>query len=173
MNMIDALFDRWPYLRRELNNPRDSYEIYRFRLRTFLKNVKKKISNPIPAILATRALYGKRKAADPYEGYTPAVKKGIMAWGVKNFLPENQEGEDSTSMQAHRARLNHQYKLPLQKRDKLLIRKLMDVTFPHRRHMIVNEMARVKEVLELYPILQDDEQVHFFLSVFSVSHNFE
>ena len=50
-----------------------------------------------------------------------------MVWGVKNYLSELRDGEDDTSMTAHRVRLCSQSKLSLEKRDQPLIRKLMDL----------------------------------------------
>ena len=82
-----------------------------------------------------------------------------MAWGVKNYLPPFQEGEDS--------RLNSQYNLSAEKRDERIIRKLMDLAFPHRRQLLINEMATIQDVVDLYPILKDERQLIFYFSLYA------
>ena len=56
-------------------------------------------------------------------------------------------------MDAHRERLNDQYNQSSAKRDQRIIRKLMDLTFPHRRNLLTREMATIREVIDLYPLL--------------------
>ena len=82
-----------------------------------------------------------------------------MAWGIKNYLPSYQDGEDASAMDAHRERLHIQYNQSSAKRDQQIIRKLMDLTFPHRRNLLIREMATIREVIDLYPLLQDETQV--------------
>ena len=67
--------------------------------------------------------------------------------------------EDASTMDAHRERLNDQYNQSSAKRDQRIIRKLMDLTFPHRRNLLIREMATIREVIDLYPLLQDETQV--------------
>ena len=86
----------------------------------------------------------------------PSIKNGVMAWGVKNCLPPFQEGEDSTTVSAHRSRLNNQNNLLIEKRDECIITKLMDLTIPHWRQLLINEMATIQDVIDLYPIMKDE-----------------
>ena len=79
--------------------------------------------------------------------------------GVKNYLPSYQVGEDASTMDAHRERLHIQHNQSSTKRDQRIIRKLMDLTFPHRRNLLIREMAIIREVIDLYPLLQDETQV--------------
>ena len=156
--MVKAIFSRWPYLQRIFNSNYDAIEIYRFRLRTYFKNARKKLVNVIPEVLTKRAIFGKRKSAEN-DLPGPSIKKGVMAWGVKNYLPPFQEGEDS--------RLNSQYNLSAEKRDERIIRKLTDLVFPHWRLLLINEMATIQDVVDLYPILKDERQVIFYFSLYA------
>ena len=79
-----------------------------------------------------------------------------MAWGVKNYLPPFREGEDSTTVSAYRSRLNNQNNLLTERRDECIITKLMDLTIPHWRQLLINEMAAIQDVIGLYPILKDE-----------------
>ena len=151
--MVKAIFSRWPYLQRIFSSDYDAIEIYRFRRRTYFKNARKKLVNVIPEVLTKRAIFGKRKSAEN-DLPGPSIKKGVMAWGVKNYLPPFQEGEDS--------RLNSQYNLSAEKRDERIIRKLTDLVFPHWRLLLINEMATIQDVVDLYPILKDERQVFYF-----------
>lgn len=156
--MVKAIFSRWPYLQRIFNSNYDAIEIYRFRLRTYFKNARKKLVNVIPEVLAKQAIFGKRKSAEN-DLTGPSIKKGVMAWGVKNYLPPFQEGQDS--------RLNNQYNLSAEKRDERIIRKLMDLAFPHWRQLLINEIATIQDVVDLYPILKDERQLTFYFSLYA------
>ena len=157
--MVKTIFIRWPYLQHIFNSNHDAIEIYWFRLRTFFKNAGKKLVNVIPEVLTKRAIFGKRKSAEN-DLPGPSIKNELMPWGVKNYLPPFQEGEDSTTANKHRSRLNNQYNLSTEKRDEHIIRKLMDLTFPHHSF---NEVATIQDVVDLHPILKGEIQVIFSL----------
>ena len=103
-DMVRAIFNRWPHLQQELSNSQDAIEIYRFRMRTYFKNARKQLPTAIPEVLAKTAIFGKRKTNDG--NGLPVIKRGGMAWGVKNYLPSYQVGEDASTMDAHRERLH-------------------------------------------------------------------
>ena len=104
-----------------------------------------------------RELFLAKKAEDG--NGLPVVKRGGMAWGLKNYLPPYQGGEDASTMDAHRERLHIQHSLSSAKREQQIIRKLMDLTFPHRKNLLIREMATIREVTDLYSLLQDEIQV--------------
>ena len=89
----------------------------------------------------------------------PVIKRGGMAWGLKNYLPLYQGGEDASTMDAHRERLHIQHSQSSAKRDQQIIRKLMDLTFPHQRNLLIHEMATIRKVIDLYPLLQDEPKL--------------
>ena len=104
-----------------------------------------------------RELFLAKKAEDG--NGLPVVKRGGMAWGLKNYLPSYQGREDASTMDAHRERLHIQHSQSSAKRDQQIIRKLMDLTFPHRKDLLIREMATIREVIDLYSLLQDEIQV--------------
>ena len=79
-------------------------------------------------------------------------QKRVVTWGVVNFLPNYQNGEDKAMRYAHRSCLNTQSHLTDCKQDKILTRKFMDLTFPHRRKLLIRDLAKINDVLERCPI---------------------
>ena len=47
---------------------------------------------------------------------------------MKNFLPPIGEGEDEKTMAAHEKRFQHQSQLSTEKQDKLVVKRLLDLT---------------------------------------------
>ena len=105
--MVNFLLRRWPYLAREQDSYGNASTVWKFRHRTNFKNSRKKLHTPIPEVLANKALYGKKK--DDCDNQNIA-KKGAMAWGVVDSLPNYQNGDKKpkTTMDVHRSRLNTQ-----------------------------------------------------------------
>ena len=60
--MVRAKFRRWLFLQQIFNNDHDANKIFCFRLRTYFKNARKKMSDVIPEVLSKRAIFGKRKS---------------------------------------------------------------------------------------------------------------
>ena len=106
-DIVRAIFNTWPHLQQELSNSQDTVEKYRFWMSAYFKNAQKRLPTAIPEVLAKRVIFGKRKAEDGYG--LPVIKRGGMAWGVKNYLPLHQDGEDASTMDPHRERLHDQY----------------------------------------------------------------
>ena len=77
-----------------------------------------------------------------------------MAWGVENYLPSLHDGEDQNTISEHRVRLVSQLNLTEEKRDPPITRNLMNLTFPHKQQSFIQEMSTIREVTDLYPILQ-------------------
>ena len=146
-----------PHLKQELSNSQDAMEIYCFQMRTYFKNARKRLPNAIPEVLAKRAIFGKRKAEDG-TGLL-VIKREGMAWEVKNYLPLYQVGEDASTMDVHREQLHDKYNQSSAKKDQRIIRKLMNLTIPHSRSLLIRKMATIREVTDLYPLLHDETQV--------------
>ena len=87
------------------------------------------------------------------------AKKGDMTWSVVNFLPNYQNGEDKTTIDAHRSRINTQSQLTDGRHKNVLIKNCMDLTFPHRSKLLIKDLVKINYVLECYPILRSQEQV--------------
>ena len=62
--MVNYLRRCWPYLTKEQDSYENTFAIWKVRLRTHFKNSRKKLHTPIPEVLASKALYGKRKNDD-------------------------------------------------------------------------------------------------------------
>ena len=87
------------------------------------------------------------------------IKREGMAWEVKNYLPLYQVGEDASTMDVHREQLHDKYNQSSAKKDQRKIRKLMNLTIPHRRSLLIRKMATIREVTDLYPLLHDETQI--------------
>ena len=56
-------------------------------------------------------------------------------WGAKNFLPPMGEDEDEETVTAHKKRLQHQSQLSIEKQGKLVVERLLDLTYPKGRKL--------------------------------------
>ena len=70
--------------------------------------------------------------------------KRCRAWGVKNYLINMYEGEDSNSQELHIQRLRDQATYSTLRQGEHIISLSMDKTFPDRRKMIVEEFCFVE-----------------------------
>ena len=66
------------------------------------------MSDAIPEVLSKHAIIGKRKS-DSDDLPHATVKRGVMAWGVENYLPSLQDGDDQNTISANRMRLASQF----------------------------------------------------------------
>ena len=83
--MVRVIFKRWPHLQQIFNNDHNANEIFRFHLRMYFRNARKKMSDVIPEVLSKRAIFGKRKS-DNDDLPHATVKLGVMACGIENYL---------------------------------------------------------------------------------------
>ena len=113
----------------------------------------------IPEVKTKREIYAKRKGGSAGNGLTD-FKKVCVMWGVKNFLPPMGKGEDEETMAAHEKRLQHQSQLSIEKQDKLVVKRLLDLTYSKRRKLLVTDYTKISTILELYPILCSEQQVN-------------
>ena len=117
------------------------------------------MSDVIPEVLSKHAIIGKRKS-DSDDLPHATVKRGVMAWGVENYLPSLQDGDDQNTISANRVRLAGQFNITEEKRDPHIITILMNLTFSDRRQLLIRQMFTIREVIDLYPILQYERQVY-------------
>ena len=108
--MVKALLSRWKFLERELETFTDTLRPWH--LVTYYKNQRFRCKLDIPEILQKRAVYRKRKGEN--EESIP-VKQIHQVWGVPNFLPYFEEGEDNQSMNHHSEVLKSQSRLSEEK----------------------------------------------------------
>ena len=80
-------------------------------------------------------------------------------YGVQNFLSGLPEGEDTYTWKKYQQEMKNQLSLCKEKRNKELLCTLMDKTFPHRRHLIVKEIIRLQDLMEMYLMLCIEDQV--------------
>ena len=81
--------------------------------------------------------------------------------GYEGLLLDYPEGEDGRSMELHMSCIQKIQWLSKEKKDKLHINRLMEITFSHRRRMLVTEFVEVETLGEMYVILCHDEEVKF------------
>ena len=79
-----------------------------------------------------------------------------ICYGVQNFLPDLPEGEDPYTWEKYQQEMKNQLSLC---KEKELLSTLMDKIFPHRRHLIVKEIIRLQDLMEMYPMLCTEDQV--------------
>ena len=113
----------------------------------------------IPEVKAKKEIYGKRKGGSASNGLTD-FKRVCEMWGVKNVLPPMGEGEDEETIAANEKRLQHQSQLSIEKQDKLVVKRLLELTYSKRRKLLVTDYKKISTILELYPILCSDQQVN-------------
>ena len=112
----------------------------------------------IPEVKTKREIYGKRKGGSAGNGMTD-FKKVCVMWNVKDFLPPMGKCVNEETMVAHEKRLQHQSQLSIEKQDKLLVKRLLDLTYSKRRKLLVTDYTKISTILELYPILCSEQQV--------------
>ena len=81
-------------------------------------------------------------------------------WDVKNSLPPMREGGDEETMVVHEKHLQHQIQLSIEKQDKLVVKRLLDLTCLKRKRLLVTDYTKFFTILELYPILCSEQQVN-------------
>ena len=62
--MVNAVFNKWQHLARELPTYNDAGILWKHRLKTHFKNTRARMQNNIPEVLVKKSKYGKRKSID-------------------------------------------------------------------------------------------------------------
>ena len=68
--------------------------------------------------------------------------------------------EDEEAMAAHEKRLQHRSQLSIEKQDKLVVKRLLDLTYSKRTMLLLTDYTKISTILELYPILCSEQQVN-------------
>ena len=157
--MVDFILKKWKYLEKEFGTYRDGFKNWKDKIRPHFKNKRGRMGLDISEVKAKRQIYGKRKGSSAGNGLTDFKKVCIM-WGVNNFLPPIGEGEDEETMAAHEKLLQHQSQLSIEKQDKLVVKRLLDLTYSKRRKLLVTDYTKIYTILELNPILCSEQQVN-------------
>lgn len=139
--MAKAILSRWPHLENEHMSYSDALNFFHRRLKTHFKNSRSANTENIPEILQKRATFGKRKASNNIN--ENEVKKARMAWGVLNYLPNTEDGEDDVSQNKYIEILQKQNSIAQHKRDASQIKLALNKTFAYRRKMLVNELHSI------------------------------
>ena len=158
--MVDFILRKSKYLEKEFETYgtyQDGFKNWKDKIRTHFKSKRGRMGLDIPEVKAKRELYGKRKGGSAGNGLTD-FKKVCAMWGVKNFLPPMEEGEDEVTMAAHEKRLQHQSQLSIEKENKLVIKRLLNLTYLKRRKLLVTDYTKISTILELYPILCPEQR---------------
>ena len=122
-------------------------------MRHFFKNNRKRKYKDVKEVVERKKKVVEKKT----------ITKNI--WGVPNFLPPPAEGEDDRTIELHRERLVEQYRKNVLKRNINSINVSMSKSFPARRKLIVQDITPIMDLLEMYPILHDFEQVRLSFQV--------
>ena len=85
---------------------------------------------------------------------------------MKSFLPVLPEVEDAFTWDRYQSELKEQSGLMKDRRNSELIKRLMDKTYPYRRHVIIKEVIRLKDLLNKFPLIRTREQVHIQFYIF-------
>ena len=64
-------------------------------------------------------------------------------------------------MQDHSEQLRQKSRVSKEKQNTGTINNLMDITFSHQLHLLIREINKLLKVIDSYPILFDEEQVHY------------
>ncbi|XP_046542844.1 sterile alpha motif domain-containing protein 3-like [Haliotis rubra] len=144
--MIDAIFQRWPHLMTEDGLEGSSTRVlWRARIRDkFINNRRRKDSN------VTCVQQRKRKSANKVVLEEPSPSKQ-----PKMSLPV---GEDDHSIHRHIQWMKQEARA--RKPDRSKISLLMKLTFSTRRKMVTSGGATVKEILDEYPWLANEDEVY-------------
>ena len=154
--MVTALLHRWPHLCEGLSLV-DAIHLWKYRMRCSFKNLRRRTSlKDDKRVKEMKLKFGKRKI-DQCEAPSPEHQKDI--WGMVNFLPSREIGEDDETINDYIKKLKQQNNLNFGRRNVALVDLAMDKTFPERRDMLIVKLARISEILDIYPMLTEGEQV--------------
>ena len=126
---------------------------------THSKNKMGRMGLDIPEINAKREIYGKRKGGSGGNCLTD-FKKVCVIWGVKNVFPPMGKVEDEEAMAAHEKRLQHRSQLSIEKQDKLVVKRLLDLTYSKRTMLLLTDYTKISTILESYTILCSEQLVN-------------
>ena len=108
---------------------------------------------------AKKSVYGKRKESFEEE-CNQQLKRQRMLWGMPNVMAEYPDGEDDRTMAVLVTCLQKLHKLPKDKQDKALVKRLMDSTFSCQRKVLSNVFGNVQTMADDYLFICNEEEVN-------------
>ena len=103
----------------------------------------------------------KRKLAVCESQTNPKPNQLKDIWGMVNFLLSRHNGEDDETLQGYIQKLKDQKRLTSGKRNVQLVQLAMEKTYPERRELLIVSLRKISEILDIYPMLTEGEQVIF------------
>ena len=147
--MVEWIFRRWPHIQEQQECYSDALYLWKSRMKTYFKNTRSRSS--VPEITTKRNICGKNRRHDD--------SGASSAWGMVNYKPVFDQGEDEFSMYDHAEELRKHFSLSKNCQNADLIKVLMNKAFPDCRFMLVEEMLLISDVVEKYPGFCSEEQV--------------
>ena len=117
-------------------------------MKTYFKNTRSRSS--VPEVTAKRNICGKKRRHDD--------SGASSAWGMANYKPVFDQGEDEFSMYDHAEELRKQFSSSKNPQNADLLKVLMNKTFRDRRLMLIEKMLLISDVVEKYQVLCFKEQ---------------
>ena len=157
--MVAAFLHRWPHLCESLSQV-DAIHLWKYRMRCSFKNLRRRSSfKDDKKVQEMKKKFGVKRKTDQYESPAPEQQKDV--WGMTSFLQSREIGEDDESINDYIKRLQEQKNLTAGRRNVSLINLAMKKTFPERREMLIVKLGRISDILDIYPMLTEGEQVIF------------
>ena len=91
-----------------------------------------------------------------------SVKESCTVLGWNNFLPDLPEGDEHFTLQKFLQVLRNQHNQPLNKQNSEVIDRMMRKTFSHRWKLLVKDLVRLIELIQIYPVFCSEKQACFF-----------
>ena len=146
--MVEWIFRRWPHTQEQQECYSDALYLWKSRMKTFFKNTRS--SSSFPEVTVKRNICGKKRRHDD--------SGASSAWGMVNYKPVFDQGEDEFSMYDHAEELRTQFPSSKNPQNADLIKVLMNKTFRDRRLMLIEKMLLISDVVEKYQVLCFKEQ---------------
>lgn len=84
---------------------------------------------------------------------TPRHRTRNFTWGMEYYLPNSPQSEDDVSVNIHIESLKREFRKTSADVNVTIVDQKMDLTFAHRRKMIVTKKIEMKNLLEIFPWL--------------------
>lgn len=104
-------------------------------MKIFFKNTCHR-STDIPGVVARRISIGFKRRHEDHNGNFQTSKGAASAWGMPNYRPVFNQGEDSFTVLAQVEEFQRQYSLSKSQKNATMIKRLVDKTFPDHRNLL-------------------------------------
>lgn len=93
----------------------------------------------------------KRTSKETNQNTEPEARN--FTWGMEDYLPNSSQSEDDVSVNIHIESLKREFRKTSADINVTMVDQKMDLTFAHRREMIVTKKIEMKNLLEIFPWL--------------------